>query len=240
MSQNINKLYIGIYYIKCIKRIIKIMPKNSVKIFEQVKPCDPVLDKVAKDVTPDEVKSPYIQELIDFMLQLAAGKGHKKSDTRQMVGLAAPQVGASVRIITIDVTADGSNKKQNLEVFINPVLVKQSAKTIQGREGCWSCGDVCGIVERSEKVTINALDKNGKPISRNFEGFIARIAQHEVDHLNGIRFPERIPLKHPERLHWVKPEEFQNYRSEWMHWANICPRERWDAIKAGTYINNND
>lgn len=212
------------------------MPDSESMKFKPVEPSAPMLNLVAKEIKPEEINSRFVQKLIDYMLRLSAGKGHDESDTRQMVGLAAPQVGASIRLITVDVTADGSNKDQNLEVLINPKITYYSKDMAAGREGCWSCGDVCGIVERSQKVTIHALDKNGNPVSRNFDGFIARIAQHEIDHLDGIRFPDRVPLSKPELLHWVKPKEFQAYRTQWMNWATICPRERWEAIKTGKFV----
>lgn len=152
-----------------------------------------------------------------------------------MVGLAAPQIGASMRIVTIDITADGTNKPQNLEVFVNPVITKRSDATLLGREGCWSCGNVCGAVERAEAVTVDAYDRGGHRFSRELLGFVARIAQHEIDHLDGIRFPDRIPHDQPQRLHWVLPEQFAQYRTDWPKWPTPCPRERWENIKNGTY-----
>lgn len=201
-----------------------------------VEPSDPILNLVAELVAAEQILSPTIQNIVEYMLNLAAGKGHDSSDTRQMVGLAAPQIGASLRIVTIDVTADGSKKDQNLEVFINPVIEERSETVVPGREGCWSCSNVCGNVDRAESVTITALDRNGKPFSKKLVGFVARIAQHEVDHLDGIRFPDRIPLDEPERLHWVLPEEFAQYRTEWQTWPVLCPRERWESIKNGMYV----
>lgn len=204
------------------------MDRNYISLLP---PNNPMLNNIAVEVDIDSIKSNNIQYFIDSCFALASGKGHNKNDTRQMVGLAAPQVGNSVRIIFIDTTADGSNKKQNLEVFINPQIVKQSKNTVIGREGCWSCDNVCGIVERSEIVEIKALDRNAKPVRRVFTEFIARIAQHEIDHLNGIRFPDRIPIDEPENLHWVAAEEFARYREAWPNWPNKCPRDRWDKIK---------
>lgn len=163
---------------------------------------------------------------------MAAGKGHSAEDTRQMVGLAAPQVGVLKRIVLIDLTADGSLKKQTLQVVINPVITRKSATTIQGREGCWSCGNICGVVERAEAVTVTGLDYTGEPITLDLTGFVARIAQHEVDHLDGIRFPDRIPADQHSRLHWVLPEQFNDYRQNWQHWPTLCPREKWEALKA--------
>lgn len=204
---------------------------------ELVEPTNPVLNRAVGTVKPSEISSPAVQGVIDRMLELSAGKGHSKADTRQMVGLAAPQLGVNKRIITIDLTADGSNKTQTLQPIINPQITSHSKSTIEGREGCWSCGNICGIVDRAKEVTIEGFDRKGKPVKLELEGFVARIAQHEVDHLNGIRFPDRIPVDKPERLHLVKPIEFDDYRSNWMHWQTLCPRTRWELMKAGTLQN---
>jgi peptide deformylase len=197
--------------------------------FDLVEPTDPILNKRALKVT--DIDSPAIQNVIDYMIALSAGKGHDKEDTRQMVGLAAPQLGVSKRIITIDRTADGSNKKQTLQVFINPEIVKSSQEMLPGREGCWSCGNICGNVTRAESVVIEGFDRYGKLIHVGLDGFVARIAQHEVDHLNGIRFPDRIPVDEPEHLHWVEVSEFDEYRKKWMEWTKLCSRETWYAMK---------
>lgn len=199
---------------------------------ELIAPTHSLLNKVVQEVAVDEIDSPFVQGVIERMLELSAGKGHSKHDTRRMVGLAASQLGINKRIITIDLTADGSNKEQTLQVIINPRLVRVSSEVTPGREGCWSCGNICGNVERAKDVTLEGLDRVGSPVSLHLKDFVARIAQHEVDHLHGVRFPDRIPVDAPERLHWVKPDEFEEYRIRWMNWPNLCPRERWDHMKA--------
>jgi Polypeptide deformylase len=72
-----------------------------------------------------------------------------------------------------------------------------------------------------------------EPITVELSGFTARIAQHETDHLDGIRFPDRIPVDQPDKLHWVEPEQFPDYRLNWATWKQLCPRERWEAMKQG-------
>lgn len=201
-----------------------------------VEPTDSLLNTMAEEVKPKEVASPEVQGIIDGMLELSAGKGHSKEDSRQMVGLAAPQVGSSKRIITIDITADGSNKQQHIKVIINPRITHRSKETMLGREGCWSCGNICGIVDRSKAVTLEGLDRSGKPITLELTDFVARIAQHETDHLEGVRFPDRIPADKPDRLLWVEPSEFEEYRKNWAHWPVKCPRERWEALKSGSIL----
>jgi len=209
------------------------MPEQNPKTLELVEPTDRILNTVAFEVGRGEIESPFIQGVIDRMLELAAGKGHSKHDSRQMVGLAAMQLGVDKRIIAIDVTADGSNKSQDLHILINPRVTKQSDKLIPGREACWSCGNICGNVDRATSINLEAVDRTGAKVEYKFLDFVARIAQHETDHLEGIRFPDRIPSNEPERLHTVLPSEFPEYRIKWANWSNICPREKWEDMKSG-------
>lgn len=209
------------------------MSEINPKTLELIEPTDQILNTVAAEVEPDEIESAHIQGIIDRMLELSAGKGHSEHDSRQMVGLAAMQLGVAKRIITVDVTADGSNKPQNLHVFINPKITERSDELVPGREACWSCGNICGNVDRAESVTLEAIDRTGTRVEHKLFGFVARIVQHETDHLDGIRFPDRIPLSEPERLHIVLPSEFPKYRHSWASWDTICPRGSWVDMKSG-------
>lgn len=211
------------------------MSENSPVILEMVDPLtySELLNSAAAEVTSTELESKFIQDVINAMFDLAAGKGKSSEDTRQVVGLAAPQVGISKRIILIDLTANGANQKQNLEAIINPCITYKSKDVLPGREGCWSCGNICGNVERSKRVILEGMNRDGEKVKLELIDFVARIAQHETDHLDGIRFPDRIPASEPEKLHWVNPSEFEDYRSNWQHWSNLCPRERWIKLKHG-------
>ncbi len=204
------------------------------QLLNLIPPTDSLLNDPAAEVGMADIRSVYVQAVIDRMLELAAGKGHNAKDSRQMVGLAAPQIGASRRIIIIDVTADGSHKQQYFQIVINPRLTNLSEEMMVGREGCWSAGKICGIVERSKYATLEGFDRDGQQIRLVLSDFVARIAQHEVDHLDGIRFPDRIPADKPERLHWVEPQQFNRYRTEWTDWPNKCPRSVWVAMKTGS------
>jgi len=101
------------------------------------------------------------------------------------VGLAAPQVGVSKRIIVIDGEEDG------LIVLINPVIVQSEGEVVE-EEGCLSIPGIYSQVKRSSKVTVKALNENGDPIEITKEGLTARALQHEIDHLDGILFIDRI------------------------------------------------
>ena len=192
-----------------------------------------LLNSVAKEVDREEINSDSIQFIIDEMLRMATGRGKNGEDTRQMVGLAAPQIGESKRIITIDVTATGALQDQNIEAIINPELSSENGDLVDGREGCWSCGNFCANVPRYSHVTLRGLSRDGKSIEHQLEGFVARIAQHEVDHLNGIRCIDRVPLGEEWRLHDVKPSEFEAYRTEWPHWAKTFARSDWIRFRDG-------
>lgn len=209
------------------------MSNNETSSLILVPPSLKDLNKASAEVAPVEIHSDYIQGVIDRMIELSEGKGSDEEDSRQMVGLSAIQLGVLKRIITIDLTADGSNKEQTLQPVINPVIQNPSKEMVDGREGCWSCANICGNVERHKSVVLTGLDREGKELRLELDGFVARIAQHEVDHLDGIRFPERIPEDQPERLHYVEPQDFERYRKEWQNWPNLATRQQWLAVKAG-------
>ena len=105
--------------------------------------------------------------------------------TASGVGLAASQVGVLKRIILIDGEEDG------LIVLINPMIIKSEGEVV-AEEGCLSVPDIYSQVKRSSKVTIKALNESGEPIKITKEGLIARALQHEIDHLNGILFIDKI------------------------------------------------
>jgi len=101
------------------------------------------------------------------------------------VGLAAPQVGVSKRIILVDGEEDG------LIVLINPMIIKSEGEAV-AEEGCLSIPGIYSQVKRASKVTVKALNENGDPIEITKEALTARALQHEIDHLDGILFVDRI------------------------------------------------
>lgn len=197
--------------------------------FSYVEPNNPVLREVAEPIALDEITDPEIQSVIDRMFQIAYPAQQDKSKP-VLVGLAAPQIGVSKRIILVDVEADGKGGTANhLKAFINPEITSESEETVEGYEGCRSTGRVCGIVERRSEIKIKAIDREGNQIEQAVSGFTAVIFQHEIDHLNGIVFVERV--KKEEDLHWVEKEEFPEYRQNWRNWPNKVSRERWEQIQ---------
>ncbi len=195
-----------------------------------VKPSDQILIKVAETVPVNEITSPQIQQLINSMLDFAYGQ-QKDRKRPVLVGLAAPQVGISKRIILVDTGADGRGKVSAIKVYINPEIIWQSKDKSEWYEGCYSTDRVCGIVTRSKVIKIKAYNGVGLPIEELYQNYIARIFQHEIDHLNGIEFVTHI--KNPRNLHWVEKKEFPLYRDKekWRHWGKICPWSKWKKIK---------
>ena len=138
----------------------------------------PILKKKAKSLTKiDEKDKDLIVDMIDTMY------------TNSGIGLAAPQVGISKRIIIIDV----SDTKELIEtmVIINPEIIKAKNEKMT-EEGCLSIPGTKGDVKRSETIKVAGIDINGTEFEMEANGLIARAIQHEIDHLNGILFIDRL------------------------------------------------
>lgn len=199
-------------------------------IEQQVPPESEVLNLIAKEIPVEYILSEETQVLIDKLFKVAYGRqGDAKYPT--LVGLAAPQIGISKRAVIIGMNAIGGGEQPELKEFINPEIIESSDDLEEGREGCFSTSRVCGIVERAKKIKVRAYDRDGELFEHEFEGFPARVAQHEIDHLNGIRFPDRII--DDKNLHWVEENEFGDYRKNWRSWSVNCAREKWESIKLG-------
>jgi peptide deformylase len=141
---------------------------------------DPVLRKKAKEIKHiDEDIKKLIDDMSDTMYE-APG-----------VGLAAPQVGVSKRLVMVDV-GDG----QGLQVFINPKIIKKEGELEEGLEGCLSVPGIYGDVKRQLKITVKAINRKGKGITVEASAFRARAIQHEIDHLDGILFTDKAVNLH--------------------------------------------
>ena len=153
---------------------------------------NPVLKRKAKPVTKFDKD---LQTLIDDMIEtMREAPG---------VGLAAPQVDISQQLIVVEYSEDDDEseeveavedkppKPKKLYVFVNPEIVKVSEEKVMGIEGCLSMPGLQGEVERHESVQVKGLNRHGAPAKLKAEGWLARIFQHEIDHLNGVLFTER-------------------------------------------------
>jgi peptide deformylase len=107
------------------------------------------------------------------------------------VGLAAPQVAISTRLIVVEFGDDENEEApKKLYIVANPEIAEKSEEKVIGVEGCLSVPDLIGEVERFEKVVIKGLNRFGKPTKIFAEGWLARIFQHEIDHLDGIVYTD--------------------------------------------------
>lgn len=129
------------------------------------------------EIGSEMLKTDELQQLVLAMCETM----HKKDG----IGLAAPQIGKNKRICVIN-TEDGDL------VLINPYIIKKSFKKDIDEEGCLSVPGVYGNVKRSKKIRVKALTPQGKEIKFDAEGMFARVIQHEVDHLDGILFIDKV------------------------------------------------
>jgi peptide deformylase len=142
---------------------------------------DPVLRRKARPVT---VFDADLQTLIDDMIEtMRAAPG---------VGLAAPQVGVSERAIVVEYAIDeeDENAPKKLYVMVNPEIKQCSEETELGIEGCLSVPGWQGEVERNLSITVKGLNRRGQPMRVKAKGWMARIFQHEIDHINGVVFTD--------------------------------------------------
>lgn len=197
-----------------------------------VEPGNPRLSMPVDEVPVHQIGSSEIQTIIDQMYQIAAPE-RLDVDARVMVGLAAPQIGIYKQIILVDLSVSAERRDLGeLKVFINPKILWRSEEQELEREGCYSVDSrICGIVPRSSKIKISAYDRQGKFVEEELSGFTARIFQHEVDHLHGVRFPDQTGSQGV--LHWVEEEQYPEYRTSWQTWPQAVSQKVWHAMKEG-------
>jgi peptide deformylase len=159
--------------------------KHNMTVREIITPPKPTLRKKAKKVRN---VTPALQSLVSDMIEtMRASSG---------VGLAAPQIDVSQRVIVVEYgegleDPDKEAAPPKLYVLINPEIVRHATETVSGDEACLSVPGYYGEVKRYEAVTVKGLDRDGKPLRIKAKGWLARIFQHEIDHLDGVLFIDR-------------------------------------------------
>ena len=148
---------------------------------------DPVLRRRAREVTPEELRTPEVQALIDDLIETKrAADG---------AGLAANQVGEALRIAVAEVEAPNPRYPYKppipLTVMVNPALEPMDGETVEINEGCLSVPDLRGTLARHVDVRVRYLDRDGNPHDEIKRGLTAGTFQHEVDHLDGVLFVDR-------------------------------------------------
>lgn len=152
---------------------------------ETLKMGHPLLQQVAQPVTDFNTPAldALIQDMFDTMEALSGA------------GLAAPQIGASLRVVIFGVAANPRYPEVEpvpMTVLVNPEITILDQQTEEGWEGCLSVPGLRGLVPRYMKIRYTGFDQAGIPIDREASDFHARVVQHEVDHLDGILYPQRI------------------------------------------------
>jgi peptide deformylase len=153
---------------------------------------NPILRRKARTVTNFDQD---LQQLIDDMIEtMRAAPG---------VGLAAPQVEVPLRVIVIEF-GDENDEEAPKKLFsiVNPEISRSSQELILAPEGCLSVPELVGDVERSTSITVKGKNRHGQPIKVKAKGWLARIFQHEIDHVDGILFLDRA-----ESIYKPEPEE---------------------------------
>jgi peptide deformylase len=147
----------------------------------------PILRQVAEPVSPEAIRSPEIQQLIQDMLETMADADG--------AGLAAPQVHVSKRVVIYGVEENPRYPDADsvpLTVLINPRITPVGTEEDEDWEGCLSVPDLRGRVSRFTRVRVEAYGHDGRQLRFEADGFHARVVQHECDHLDGILYPQRM------------------------------------------------
>ena len=161
----------------------------------------PVLRQPAREIPPDQIRTDALQRLIDDMIETM------QDDLG--IGLAAPQVAQTLRLVVLgQPEAEASDPDAiPLTVLINPEWLGRSSEQATDWEGCLSVPGLRGAVPRSTSVEVRALDREGEGFELRASGFLARVLQHEIDHLDGILFLDRME----DMRHLAYLEEFHRY-----------------------------
>ncbi len=165
----------------------------------------PVLRQKARELTVKEIRSPEIEKLIDDMIETMEEYGG--------IGLAAPQVHESIQLALIGF--DDENERypgqgeQPLKVLFNPKITVLDSKEQGFWEGCLSVPELRGLVYRPRKIQVDYLDREGKPQKIVAEDFLATVFQHELDHLAGVLYIDRIKDT-------TKPAFIEEYQKYWL------------------------
>ena len=153
---------------------------------------DPVLKKRGKDIKEGELDVKQLAEDMFETMENASG-----------VGLAAPQIGMSIRMFVVDATPMADDEDEDEEglsgfkkVFINPEIINEEGEEWSFEEGCLSIPDIREAIDKQEELTIRYFDENWEEHEETFDGVKARIIQHEYDHIEGILFTDHLtPFK---------------------------------------------
>lgn len=164
------------------------MFKRKVQPLPVAKIGDPVLRRQARELTPEEIGSDATRDLVDAMIATMREE--------EGIGIAAPQVSQSIRLAVIEIPTDSTRYKDSdpfeMEVFINPKVTVIDEAEHTYWEGCLSVPDLRARVPRPSGVRVDYVGLDGEPRSITAGGFMATVLQHELDHLDGVLYLDRV------------------------------------------------
>jgi peptide deformylase len=197
-----------------------------------LKELDPRLRQVCALLTKSQLRNREQQLEIDALLSFVYGVSHKKSPTSvndkalpNTVGISASQLGIMKQICVVDLSI-GKRGYTDIYVLINPQIHWSSKTTAERPEGCVNFQTTWGITRRSSSVKVSALDRSGNELDLKLSGWPATLIQHEIDHVNGRLFIDRLP--DPTKAHFVEPNEYKKYHSTkptlWDKFVDVTPQ----------------
>lgn len=151
---------------------------------------NPIIRKKSKKVS--QISSPETKKIVKDLTD--------SMRNANLVGMSAPQIGYNLRIFVTEIRTTAlrkTNESDKLRIFINPLIINVSKKQVQGYEGCGSVAsaNIFGKLPRYSQVTLEAFDENNKKFILKARGLLARVIQHEIDHLDGIIFLDKVSDK---------------------------------------------
>ncbi|WP_270181715.1 peptide deformylase [Alkalihalobacillus sp. CinArs1] len=164
---------------------------------------DPILTQVAEEIElpATEAEKQTLQDMLQFLINSQDPETALEYELRSGIGIAAPQIGISKRMFAIHVT-DHRGTLYSYGIM-NPKIISHSVEKtyLEGGEGCLSVDrDIPGAVPRYTRITLKGIDTDGNPLKLRLKGLPAIVAQHEIDHLDGIMFYDRINEEEAQEL----------------------------------------
>lgn len=176
-------------------------------------------------ISKNDLRKTALQKEIELLIDFVYGNNNKgKNKSRRnatTVGLSANQVGIAKRISVVDL-AIGKKGYSDIHVLINPEIVWSSKSMTERCEGCVNLPTIWGYVQRSKRIKVKAFDRSGNEMLLTLSGWAAILLQHEIDHLNGKLFIEKLP--DPKKALFVEDgdyQEFKQKKKKWMKYIDV-------------------
>lgn len=187
-----------------------------------LQPKHKILRTSCQALTKRDLRRTAVQKEIEAMIDFVYGNNNKgrgrNRNASMTVGLSANQVGIAKRISIVDL-AIGKRGYSDIHVLINPEIVWQSQSVLENCEGCVNLPTIWGYVKRSRRVKVKALDRSGNELLLTLSGWPAILLQHEIDHLNGKLFVEKLP--NPKKALLVEEGDYQEFKQKKKDWKKF-------------------